>query len=219
MKFAAEIEKVESLKKHFKVVIYADKEANRRFLSQIDGFIDKPVKVEVLVDEDRQKEILDMISEEQRRKTYAILRDISNHIGDVIESTKLEMKHQFAAAGGPESFSLSDCSREVAREFITFLIKFCFEYGVPMSEHPKSAFDDPETYARICLETNTCCICGKRGEVHHCTGSRIGMGRNRNKVDDTGKLKICLCREHHSEMHNGAEEDFFMKYHVVPAVV
>ena len=74
--------------------------------------------------------------------------------------------------------------------------------------------DDIEKYVRMCLRHRICAVCGKPGEIHHCTGSRIGMGRNRDKISNKREKVISLCRTHHNEIHTMPEEEFFEKYHV-----
>lgn len=55
-------------------------------------------------------------------------------------------------------------------------------------------------------------MCGRPGEIHHVDA--IGMGRDRNRVDDRRMRKICLCREHHTEAHKIGQPTFMKKYHV-----
>lgn len=212
MRFKCEIEKITTLKKGAKLILAIPDEQTITVLKNIYNFINKPVEVEILVDEERQEERLLQISENQRKKIYALIRDIANYIGDSVDNTKENLKIEFVQQTEYEMFSLSNCSSELAGEFIDFLINFAFENGVPMSEHPLKRADGIERYLAACLRHRICCVCGQPGEVHHVEA--IGMGRKRAAVDDSGYEKICLCRRHHAEAHQIGINAFEDKYHV-----
>ena len=74
--------------------------------------------------------------------------------------------------------------------------------------------DDIGKYLWLCIKFRKCCITGWKGDLHHCTGSRIGMGSNRNKVSHSGREFICLSRQYHNELHVIGEVRFFKKYKV-----
>lgn len=212
MKFKCEIEKITTLKKGAKLVLAIPDEQTIKVLKDIYNFIDKPVDVEILVNEGEQRERLLQITPDQRKKIYAIIRDIANYIGDSPENTKENLKIEFIQNSEYEMFSLSNCSSDLAGDFIDFLTNFSFENGVPMTEHPLKRIDDTERYLATCLKHNVCCICGQHGEVHHVDA--IGMGRDRKTYDDSGHRKICLCRGHHTEAHTIGMDAFEQKYHV-----
>ena len=67
------------------------------------------------------------INAEQRKKAYAILSDITEFTGNLPEYEKELQKYFYIARTGAEYFSLSDCTVSEAREFISYLIDFCFE--------------------------------------------------------------------------------------------
>ena len=83
---------------------------------------------------------------------------------------------------------------------------------MPLTEQLKEYFDDTERYVKACVRNRICVICGKPGDIHHLDA--IGMGRNRNKIDDSGYRKICLCRVHHTEAHQVGWNTFTTKYHL-----
>lgn len=212
MKFPCEIENVKTLKKGMKIVLAVEKENVREIMKHLHNFMDRPITVEILIDADEMKKRLNSISEEQRKKIYALFRDIADYIGDSIDSVKIEMKRRFCQESQYEDFSLSNCGRELAGEFIEWLIEFCFQNGIRLSEHPKEGFEDIERYLALCLRQRICCICGKPADIHHVDA--VGMGRNRTKVDDSQYRKIALCREHHTEAHQIGWKKFAEKYHV-----
>lgn len=212
MKFKCEIEKITTLKKGAKLILAIPEEETIAVLKSIYNFIDKPIITEIQIDADEYKERMAQISEDQRKKIYALIRDIANYLGDSVESMKDVLKSEFIRKSQWDDFSLSNCSRELAGDFIDFLINFAFENGVPMSEHPLKRVDDIERYLAACLRHGVCCVCGKPGEIHHVDA--IGMGCDRTKIDDSKYRKICLCREHHTEYHTIGKENFENKYHV-----
>ena len=101
----------------------------------------------------------------------------------------------------------------VATDFISFLIDFCFENNIGTRDTLLNRTDDIGHYLYSCLANRKCVVCNSRGEVHHCEGSRVGMGFNRNDIENMGRRAICLCRKHHSQAH-ASEREFFEKYGV-----
>ena len=216
MKIPCEIDNVKTVKKGMKITLAIDEKEVQAVMKSLYNFMDKPLEVELLVDAAEQKDRLGRISEEQRKKTYAILRDIAEYVGDSVDSLKIELKRQFTSETQHADFSLSDCPSDLARDFIEWLIGWAFENGVALTDHPREAFEDIEDYMRMCLKHGICCVCGKPGEEHHV--DTIGMGRNRKTVDDSGNEKTCLCRVHHSEAHTIGWESFAKKHHVVGVI-
>lgn len=133
------------------------------------------------------------ISAEQRRKIYAIIRDIAFWCGDNPEWIKEYFKFNFCGEFGIEYFSLSDCEKSVARDTLL------------------NVTDDIGRYLYSCLENRKCAICNAPGEVHHV--DRIGMGRDREQIVHIGLKAICLCRKHHDEAHRH-EKELFDKYKI-----
>lgn len=152
------------------------------------------------------------ISIEQRKKLYACIKDIAMYCGEYPEYSKELLKYFYMSRTGAEYFSLSNCSMELARDFINFIIEFAFENDIPFSDAGINRTDDIEKYLWYCLEYKKCCICGLDGEEHH--EDAIGMGRDRLVYDDSKHKKICLCRKHHTEAHKTGVETFCKKYHV-----
>lgn len=162
--------------------------------------------VEIRLDDEKK------ITAEQRKKAYATLKDISDHTGHSIEESKEWMKYHFLSQTGSEYFSLSDCSMLTAREFISFMLEYALESGIPLSDNALNRTDDIERYLYHCIKHKKCCICGRDGEIHHADA--IGMGRDRQQVDDSECRKICLCRKHHTIAHQRGRESFEQMYHV-----
>lgn len=152
------------------------------------------------------------ITSEQRRKCYAMFKDISYWMGDVPESVKEYMKTEHIIRTGCDSFSLRNCSIDLAREFINTMIEFCLQNGIALSEIGIDRTDDIGKYLWYCLKYKKCAVCGKAGEIHH--EDAIGMGNDRTKYDDSNNKKICLCRTHHTIAHQKGIKLFQETYKV-----
>lgn len=195
MVVTAKIEKLED----GKLVLKPDTDISR-FVEQ-----KRPRRVEVRLDDGRT------ISVDQRRKIFAIIRDISLWSGHEPEELRQYLEWDFCSRAMREWFSLSDCDMTTAREFITYLISFCFHWGVPTKDSLLTQTDDIGKYLYLCLENRRCAICNRPAEVHHV--DRIGMGMDREKVVHVGLNAIALCRAHHEEAHR-REKALFAEYHI-----
>ena len=173
----------------------------------MDLVIDKRIRqAELRLDDGRT------ITSVQRRKAYATLRDMSDWTGYPPEQMKELMKYFYIEQTGEDYFSLSDCTVDTAREFITFLIEFSLENGIHLTDLAIHRTDDIGKYLYYCLKHKKCAICGRDGEIHHV--DTIGMGNDRRTLDDSGHRKICLCRRHHTEAHTIGMQAFEEKYKV-----
>lgn len=153
------------------------------------------------------------ITAEQRKKAYATIRDISDYSGHAPEFLKEWFKYEYIIKTGGKYFSLSDCSVTVARQYINVLIDFCLHYGVPVYEPMTDRTDDIDAYLYMCLYYRKCAVCGRAADVHHVTGSKLGMGADRDKAHQVGREAIALCRTHHNEAHS-REKEFFEENHI-----
>lgn len=191
--------------------------------ARIRGYDGRYLLVEPIVSIDRellQKQVdtvelrLDdgrTLSAEQRRKIFAIIRDISLWSGHSPEYLRQYLTWDFISLTGRDWFSLSDVDRTTAREYISYLINFCFHHDVPSKDTLLHQTDDIGRYLYLCLEHCKCAVCNRRAEVHHV--DRIGMGRDREQIVHEGLLAIALCREHHEEAHR-REKEFFEDNHI-----
>lgn len=158
------------------------------------------------------------ISPEQRRKAYALMREIGEFYGYEQSEIKDVMKHDFVANHlkqlQRELFSLSNCDVTTAKEFISYLIDFILRNDIPTRVPLASLADDIDRYMYSCLMRRKCCICGQKADIHHWT--RIGMGANRKTIIHEGMPLEPLCRGHHTECHTMAQEEFDERYHIKP---
>lgn len=178
----------------------------------LDTILDKRIKMaEMRLDDGRTISVL------QRKKAYATIRDMAEWTGYPPEIMKEIMKYEFMIRTGEEYFSLSNCSVDLAREFISTLIEFSLEHGIQLSDLAINRTDDIGRYLYYCIKHKRCAVCGRLGEIHHVDA--IGMGNDRRRVDDSEYRKICLCREHHTEVHKIGLNDFEKKHKVYGIVV
>lgn len=175
------------------------------------------LKVEIILWDGRR------ISPEQRRKCYALLGEIAEYTdgirtAETVDEQKRLLKMEFMLkrmeATERRMFSLSDCDMSTAREFITYLIDFIIANDIPTRVPLIDNCDDIAAYMYACTYHRKCAVCGKAADIHHCEGSRIGAGVDRDKVHQLGREVLPLCRVHHTELHAMPESEFVKKYHL-----
>ncbi|WP_295630384.1 putative HNHc nuclease [uncultured Mitsuokella sp.] len=164
------------------------------------------------------------IHAEQRRKAFALIGEIAEYVdgirnAETVEEQKQLLKMEFMLKRMESTerrmFSLSDCSVTTAREFITYLVDFIIANDIPTRVPLIDNCDDIQRYIYACLMNRKCAVCGRHADVHHCEGSRVGAGSDREKVHHLGREVLPLCRVHHTECHGG-EAEFIAKYHLEP---
>lgn len=182
-----------------KLTIVPDEEVSREILQKQVG------AVEIRLDDGRT------ISADQRKKIFATIRDISLWSGHDPEYLRTFLTWDFLTKQGGEWFSLSDVDMTTARQYLTYLIEFCFTHSVPTRDTLLDRTDDIDRYLYLCLEHRKCAVCNAQADIHHVT--RIGMGRDRKQLIHSGMEAIALCREHHTYAHTD-EKGLFEKYHI-----
>lgn len=158
------------------------------------------------------------ISADQRKKIYAIFREIAEYTGYTESETKEVMKLDFVLnhleSICKDMFSLSNCTMTMAHEFLGFLVDFCIAHNIPTRFPLISQCEDISRYTYACLLNKKCAVCGKRADVHHLHNSRVDFGglqwRQKNQ---NGAEVLPLCREHHEICHHD-EEGFLARYHL-----
>lgn len=166
------------------------------------------------------------ITPEQRRKCYAIIKEISDfvngqHEAADIEETKEIMKWDFLLSRLESQerklFSLSNVDVTTARNFIDYLLEFCVKNNVPMQISPLEYCEDISKYLYACMVNKKCCICGKPADLHHVQS--VGSQGYRDKINHIGLDALPLCRVHHTESHKIGQESFMGKYHLQPVKI
>ena len=166
-------------------------------------------------------QLVDMreISEQQRKFIFALCNEISYHTGYDSEYARLLVQQYNANLRDIEVESLSSCSMTYANGLIDTIINFCIEQEIPFArkliEENKYKFTEKQIYAMTLKRV--CCVCGMRADIHHV--DRVGMGRNRKKMNHVGLRVLPLCRNHHTEAHTIGDEEVIEKYHLIPIIV
>ena len=75
-----------------KLTLSLDDEQTREIMKHIYNFMDKPITIELLIDDEEQAIRLQQITPEQRKKIYALFRDIASYTGNTPENEKENMK-------------------------------------------------------------------------------------------------------------------------------
>ena len=180
------------------------------------------------------------ITPEQRRKIFALIRDITGYISGVTdrneirftlsamqilyladstdeESVRFALTDNYCRLQGIDLFSLSpnneNCaSRELASDFIEWLVNLCVENAIPCMDTLLNRTEDVQRYVYACVANRRCAICGRKADIHEV--ETVGSGRNRNKIGHVGQLVEPLCREHHQEVGTMGQKSFDEKYHM-----
>lgn len=182
-----------------------------------------------------------LITPEQRRKVFALVRDITafisgeasrNEIRATLcalklqylmdtadeESVRFVLTDNYCRLQGIDLFSLSpnneNCaSRELASDFIDWLINLCVENAIPCMDTLLNRCEDVGRYVYACVANRRCAICGKKADIHEV--ETVGMGRKRTKIGHVGQLVEPLCREHHDEAGRIGQKSFDELHHLV----
>jgi len=152
------------------------------------------------------------LSIEQRKKIFALCRDIELHWGEPVESLRKRFQSELEIMNGYDEISLRDCSMRVARELIELIIAFMFHHQIPMRVETSKLLSGDKSMLYWATVNRNCVICGKRGELAHHYA--IGRGANRKKMNHYDYEVLCLCREHHQSQHNMGVETFDKLHHL-----
>ena len=159
------------------------------------------------------------ISNEQRKKAWAIMTDIARWAGTNKDETYILFRWRFTQSITEslkrKLFHLSSATMTEAREFINYLIVFVLDFDVPLRVPLYENSDDIEFYMKQCLIHKKCAVCGKLAQLHHV--DRVGShGGSRATINHIGLKAYALCAEHHSELHAIGQAEFDERYHFQP---
>lgn len=157
----------------------------------------------------------DMLSDDQRKKIFALINDICDHTGYMNEEMYQKMKFYFMAYSGCDTFSIArnKVTKDFTSRFIEFIIEWCFQMEIPFMNRDYHLSSNESRTLFIYLKYRSCFVCGKQhSDVAHVQA--VGSGRNRRKVDHSKHEFMCLCREHHNEQHTIGIDTFIRKYHL-----
>ncbi|PTK81953.1 hypothetical protein BUZ16_09525 [Staphylococcus haemolyticus] len=153
------------------------------------------------------------ITGKQRRKIFALVKDIEAHTGQPMDY----MRHMFIEYvrtyyGYDKRISLSDCTRTQASQIIEVTLDWIFHNDIPLAYKTSDLLKQDKSFLYWSTVNRNCVICGKHGELAH--HKAIGRGANRRKMDHYGYDVLCLCREHHQSQHDMGVETFDKLYHL-----
>ena len=151
------------------------------------------------------------LSIEQRKKIFALCRDIELHWGEPVESLKKRFQAELEIMNGYNEISLSNCSMRIASELIELIIAFMFHHQIPMRVETSKLLSGDKAMLYWATVTRNCVLCGKSNAdlAHHYA---IGRGANRKKMQHYDYEVLALCRFHHQEQHNIGVKSFDEKY-------
>lgn len=181
-------------------------------------------------------EDIEKITTKQRSLIFALCKVIakqSEGTEQTFDCVRREMLKYFSEAYDLKSLSMrsNEMSKEVARQFITYLLAFTIYNDIDLTEELHKNFLDHEGYVYQLVLKRKCICCGKQGaHIHHVGGyidefdathssSRVGMGNNRRTITHTNKEVLPLCYEHHQEAHQKGDGYLLKKYHLLPLLV
>ena len=109
------------------------------------------------------------LSIEQRKKIFALCRDIELHWGEPVESLRKRFQAELEIMSGYEEISLRDCSMRVARELIELIIAFMFHHQIPMRVETSKLLSGDKAMLYWATVNRNCVLCGKSNAdlAHH----------------------------------------------------
>lgn len=151
------------------------------------------------------------LSIDQRKKIFALCRDIELHWGEPVESLRKRFQAELEIMNGYNEISLSNCSMRIASELIELIIAFMFHHQIPMRVETSKLLSGDKAMLYWATVNRNCVLCGESNAdlAHHYA---IGRGANRKKMQHYDYEVLALCRFHHQEQHNIGVKSFDEKY-------
>lgn len=159
------------------------------------------------------------ITDKQRRKIFALVKDIEAHTGQPMDY----MRHMFIEYvrtyyGYDKRISLSDCTRTQASQIIEVTLDWIFHNDIPLAYKTSDLLKQDKSFLYWSTVNRNCVICGKpHSDLAHRYA--VGKGRNRDKINHVGNQVLALCRTHHNEQHQIGMDTFNNKYHLIDSWV
>lgn len=149
---------------------------------------------------------------EQRNFIFALIGDIYSYTGQPTEDLTEYFKFKFNGATG-RKISLADNSKNTmsdATQYANLILDFIFENGIPFRNGYKILPFNQSYFFYKCIVHRVCCSCGKlHAHIHHV--DVVGMGNNRNKIDNRNRRFMALCGECHQLIHEEGYQEFTEK--------
>lgn len=159
------------------------------------------------------------ITDKQRRKIFALVKDIEAHTGQPMQYMR-EMFQNYVSFlyGYDKRILLSNCSRTQANQIIEVTLDWIFHNDIPLAFKTSDLLKQDKSFLYWSTVNRNCVICGKpHSDLAHRYA--VGKGRNRNKINHVGNQVLALCRSHHNEQHQIGMDTFNNKYHLTDSWV
>lgn len=159
------------------------------------------------------------ITDKQRRKVFALCNDIEAYTGQPRDYMRyLFMDYVEVLYGYEKHLSLSDCTREQAKQVIEVILDWVFHNNIPLNYKTSDLLKNDKAFLYWSTVNRNCVISGKPHSdlAHRFT---VGRGRDRTKIDHFGNQVLALCRSHHNEQHQIGMDTFNNKYHLTDSWV
>lgn len=159
------------------------------------------------------------ITDKQRRKIFALCNDIEAYTGQPRDYMRyLFMDYVEVLYGYEKRLSLSDCTREQAKQIIEVILDWVFHNDIPLNYKTSDLLKNDKAFLYWSTVNRNCVICGKPdSDLAHRFA--VGRGRDRTKINHFGNQVLALCRSHHNEQHQIGTDTFNNKYHLTDSWV
>lgn len=159
------------------------------------------------------------ITDKQRRKVFALCNDIEAYTGQPRDYMRyLFMDYVEVLYGYEKRLSLSDCTREQAKQIIEVILDWVFHNNIPLNYKTSDLLKNDKAFLYWSTVNRNCVICGKpHSDLAHRFA--VGRGRDRTKIDHFGNQVLSLCISHHNEQHQIGMDTFNNKYHLTDSWV
>lgn len=164
---------------------------------------------------------------DQHGKVWALIGEIalwagyksseSSQVNALLKRDFLIQRVDRLSAAAIKAFSMSDVDVSTASMYISFLVDFVLENGVPTKRPVTELCEDIQEAVYSAAIHKRCICCGKKADLHHV--DRVGMGNDRREICHIGMRALPLCREHHQEAHQHGDAALMDKYHLEPITI
>lgn len=154
-----------------------------------------------------------LLTNDQRKKIFALCRDIELYWGEPVEALRQRFQTELEIMNGYDRISLRDCTKRIASELIELIVAFMFHHQVPMRVETSELLQGEKAMLYWATVNRNCVICGSPGSdlAHYET---VGRGMNRKTMNHYGKHVLALCRKHHNQQHDIGVKSFDDLYHL-----
>lgn len=152
------------------------------------------------------------ITGKQRRKIFALVKDIEAHTGSPMDYMRhLFIEYVRTYYGYDKRISLSGCTRTQASQIIEVTLDWIFHNDIPLAFKTSELLKSDKSFLYWSTVNRNCVICGTpHAELAHYHA--VGRGRNRRKINHIGNQVLALCPSHHREQHQIGMDSFNEKY-------